>query len=364
MPNTVPEREDWRVEITDQQTRSGIVLFEYAVREVGKEVFLLNNHRSQFRETHQRIQRVGRDFLHVSGAEVAPLDVDNFVATDPRAYRWVDKAPNGDWRDDGGRTLAPYIFATAPWAGGRDEELDPQWEREQYTKPIQGQVDAAIERYLDRAEANNYVGDKRGTTLDLQVGAGVDDGARWESGPTYQNNSFAVQVGLFGANFITQGFHRFTLVSIPKDATINSCVVTFTSSQTRSDDILTKLHFEAADDPAAVANAADFIARALTSGTDWDESIDWVTNSEFPSDDFKAELQEVVNRVGWVANNAAQFFHMDDGSATDDWQASWAYDADTGLALQLAVDYTTGKTEPFVINETDVIRVPDKVAGY
>ena len=42
-----PPRDNWRVEIVEQKAESGLVLFEYAVREVNKEPFLLNNHTTQ-----------------------------------------------------------------------------------------------------------------------------------------------------------------------------------------------------------------------------------------------------------------------------------------------------------------------------
>ena len=53
---TQPDRDKWRTEMVDQRTVDGIVKFEYVLREVGGEPFLLNNHDAQIRENHQRIK--------------------------------------------------------------------------------------------------------------------------------------------------------------------------------------------------------------------------------------------------------------------------------------------------------------------
>lgn len=96
-----PARDRWRVEMVEQRTEGGLVLFEYAIREPGKNPFLLNNHRAQLREQHQRIVTGPKGgFMHVSGIEVLPDEIVNEIYAHPPNQPWVRTADGTVVRGD------------------------------------------------------------------------------------------------------------------------------------------------------------------------------------------------------------------------------------------------------------------------
>ena len=330
-----PTRAAWEVEMVSQRTESGIVLFEYLVRGRGGDPFLLNNHKAQLRENHQRIKLDPDDkMLHVSG--VAVDDPEDFLANDSRAYRWVDKDNSGNWRDDQGRVLAPYIFPTAPWAGSRDEELDPQWQREQFTVPLQGQIDNLIERYLARAEAHGWVGDRRGTTLNLKVGAGADDAFERTSG--FNGTATVLLCNSNTTNTEADTGARFTNVTVPNAATINSATLSVWAVHVDLDDANVTLHCEDVDDAANFVDTADVTGRARTSaGATW--TADSLGAGKSVSPDFKSAPQAVVNRAGWVSGKAMVAF-LDGKTDIEKFFRLESYEGDSSEAVELDIDYT------------------------
>ncbi len=333
-----PPRDTWEVEIVSQRTESGIVLFEYVVRERGGEPFLLNNHRAQIRTDHQRVKRDGDGkLLHVSGVAVAADD--DFMETDSRAYRWVDKDLAGNWRDDRSRTLAPYIFPTALWAGGQDEELDPQWQREQFVLALQPQVDDAIQRFLDRAEAKGWTGDRRGTALNIKIGAGANDAMELDDGTGFDGTANFVDCN---AN-ATAGSRwnaglRFPGVTIPNAATINTATLKVWFQSTLRDDIDAEMLCEDVDNAANFTDTADVTSRARTGvGATWVE--DSMLTAGTTSPDFASAPQTVVNRGSWASGNAMVAFLDGLASATELTRIE-SYEGNTAEAAEIDIDYT------------------------
>lgn len=357
-----PPRDTWQVEMISQRTESGLVLFEYAVREAGGDLFLWNNHRAQFRTGHQRLERDGDGkSLHVSGVAVADADKVSFLESDAAAYRWVDKDGAGNWRDDRGRVLAPYIFAAAVWAGGQDEELDPQWQREQFTVPPQGQIDDAIQRFLDRAEAKGWVGDRRGTTLNVKVGAGADDAWEKDDGTGFDGIGDDLSCSASSnASLRRNTGLRFDNVTVPNGATINDpttlsiwCLNTFT------DDIDADILCEDVDDAANFVDTADVTSRARTGvgGT-------WVADSlgigKATSPTFHSAMQTVVNRGGWASGQAMVVF-LDGLDSVSETTTLDSYEGNTMEAAEIDIDYTEAATSDQEFAGTLTGMVPDQV---
>ncbi|MCH7554177.1 MAG: hypothetical protein IIC82_09310, partial [Chloroflexi bacterium] len=341
------------VEMIDQRTESGLILFEYALRAVGKDPFLFNNHQAQLREAHQRIKKApDGKWLHTSGVTVLPNDVENFLETNHQAYQWVDKDAAGNWRDHRGRTLAPYVFPAAPWTGGGDEELDPQWEREQFTLPLQGQIDAAIERYSNRAKENNWTGDMRGTTFSGQVGASADDS--W--GRTVIGSS--LRTGLvsfrpitdafisFGTSAFDAGqprgfFARITNVTIANGATINTATASVWGRNAETTAVESVIEAVDADDPAAPTDEASWNAQAYTTASvTWDFSTTFTDNVEFPTPSIVSVIDELITRAGWASGQAMIIYIFDDlDTDTDRRRSAYSYDGNSAQGLALDVDH-------------------------
>ena len=344
-----PPRDHWSVEVVEQRTESGVVLVEYALKDTRNgSPFLLNNHKVQARETHQRILLdPAGNFLHVSGVAVPPTGLDDFLATDSRAYRWVDKDRRGRWRDDRGRVLAPYLFAAAPWAGGALEELDPQWQRETYLLPLQPQVDDAVGRYLAVAESRLWTGDRRGTTLNLQVGASAGDA--FQVGTTVAINGVSINVDdvdeWFGAHW--------TNATIAAGSTIDTAFYSPYINGSASDEPFHILKGEDSDSAAAYATTSDNInARPRTTASDsWDDT-DLGTSGGFEQwgctttggagVDLKAIIQEIVDRAGWASGNNLALIHTQISlQATRDLQID-TYDSSSAKGAKLDITYTSG----------------------
>lgn len=350
LERTQPPRDSWRVEMVDQKSVAGLVLFEYAVRAPDRNPFLLNNHRAQMRETHQRIVRgPNGGLMHVSGVEV----VDPVAFKEgPEFYRWASKDGNGNWRDDRGRTLTPFMFAAAPWAGGVDEELDPQWQRETFTIPLAQQVNEAIERHANRVERRGLVGDRRGTTINLQVGASADDAA--------QATTDAVNLldTTPGSDATTEHVGtRFQNVTIPNAATIDDAIYSLTPASGGLDEPIHQVRGQAADNAAVfttTSNSIDSRART-TASIQWNSAdLGWTSGfSEWGAATaagagatIESIIQEITDRVGWVSGNAMVLIweqHTLDG--TRDLFIE-AYDSSSVIAPKLDIDYTAAGPPP------------------
>jgi len=334
--------------MVEQKTEGGFVLFEYAIREPQKEPFLLNNHKAQIRTNHQRVVTgPNGGMMHVSGIEV--IDHEEFE-TSAEFYRWVDKDRSGNWRDDRGRTLAPFVFPSAPWAGSRDEELDPQWQRETYTRSEALQVAEHVERYQKTAERKAYVGDRRGTTLNLQVGASADD--------AYQLSDDSVQVTATSTINDSTAEHngfRWTAVTIPAGATIDNAIFSVAVASSSSDEPQHQVRGHLAANPAAFTTTTnDIDGRSRTTAAvqwnsadlgvaDFDVWQEWGCSTDGGAGaTVEAIVQELVDQGGWASGQALVFiFEQHTNSGTRDLGTA-SYDQDSALAAKLDIDYTAG----------------------
>lgn len=340
-----PPRDNWRVEIVEQRAESGLVLFEYAVREVNKDPFLLNNHKAQIRTNHQRVV-IGPSggMMHVSGVEV--LDVEEFEK-DARFHRWLDKDRNGNWRDDQGRTLAPFVFASAPWAGGSDEELDPQWQRETFILSEASQVQECIDRYQGRAEEKGYVGDKRGTTLNLQVGASGDDVFE-RNGTLVAVTSTVWRYGDDGTGACNSAA-RFLNVTIAQASTINTAVMTLRASSDLSGTTCNvNLSADDQDNAPQITTTAEFDAMVRTVQVAWNNLPAQTAPNDYTTPDITTVVQGIVNRAGWSSGNALNAIADNNASSSSARRQATSYDSSSSTAPKLDIDYTAGGGGPVI----------------
>ena len=346
-------RSDWTYEIIDQRTESGLVLFEYVVREPGLDPFLLNNHKAQIRTNHQRVLKgPSGGMMHVSGVEVLADDLEAFMLGS-EWYRWVDKDRQGRWVDNRNRRLAPFLFPAAPWAGGLNEELDPQWQREAFTVTEATQIDDCIKRYLDRAAIKGWTGDRRGTTLNLQVGASADDARE-------SFTLMSIVATTFNADTQDSHFHgfRWRNVTIANAATINSAILTVFISDAALDEPRHNLWADDVDDAAIFTTTdSDISGRTKTTAVDnWDDTALGTTTGftqwgaieigEAGGHDLSPLVQEIVDRALWASNNSIAMFDTPSAAGTVRDLGINFYDNDTTQAAKLDTDYTAGGADP------------------
>ncbi len=310
--------------------------------------FLINSFKAMIRTGHQRIiTRPSGALVHVSGAEVLPEDVEDFLANDPTAYNWVTMT-DSQWEDERGRKLAPWKFPTY-W--GIQEGLDPQWSREKYLLASTAQVAAIQARYYQGAENRRLAGDHRGTTIDLQVGAAQDDIRHATAGGSHQMNQGGVQlVGQHSSLKEVDFWARFLNVTIPRVATIDVSYLTITATGTRANQQIDTLIFaEDSAAPPVIANDTDWHNRTLTTANvdygDGATNISWTVDVETNLPGMVTVTQELVDRADWANGNKQAYFWDDAGSPTvDNYQGGYAYDTDTAKAAKLHVEYTGGET--------------------
>jgi hypothetical protein len=322
---------------------SGLWVYEYQVhssassKAKGDLPFLFNSHKSMIRTNHQRnIKLPSGALLHESGAEVMPLDVLDFLENDPAAHHWISKSPT-EWENDKGVKVPPFLFANY-W--GVVEALDPQWQHETYTITHASQLADILDRYDVSVMARKLSGDHRGTTLDLQVGAALDDSRSIDA--TYTNTSIYATYGGVELNGFHEGQVRFTNVTVPQGSTIDTCDAIFNPNGSRSGTTcIIELALEDADNPGQVTSESDFNARVLTTARVADSGVAaWTDAVEYTSPELKTTLQEVVDRGGFASGNAINLFSKDNGSTNGAFRHGHSYDSDTAKAVKFHIEYT------------------------
>ena len=329
-------RTEWALKLLQlpAQYPDGLFHFAYSVwptaksRDRGDLPFLMNSHKAMVREAHQRIRRnAAGEMMHMSGIAVPELDVEEFLLTDRRAYRWVSP-----WQDDRGRTLAPFIFPTY-W--GTPEALDPQWQHETVIIPQAQQVEALIDQYLTGAAVRRLSGDHRGTTLDLQVGASAYD--------AYQNQANG-QMNLTGVFYVFQSSTgtkywpgmRWITASLNQGDTIDVAYASIYVRATSNDDVNGTLYFEEVAGPLTFSSTAfDISNRARTAaGASWIADAIGAGFQNTPS--LVGTLQEVVTGLTPTALVLIGVPNADVLKTTN----INAYDTDTTQAAKLHIEYT------------------------
>ncbi len=172
-----------------------------------------------------------------------------------------------------------------------------------------------------------------------RVTANADDGRARTSGADWQPNATDGILGI-AAIFVYHNFVRFTNVTIPKGAVINSAVIRLEANTTTSGTgDRTNIHFEAADNPSAPTSGSDLVGRSLGSAVAWDDVGNWTAGNTYDTPDLTTILQAVIDRTGWASGNAIQAHLVDDGSSgTTRYFKS--HNNDSAAAAELRVTYT------------------------
>ncbi len=341
-------RSGWvRTYIVAPHRVNGMVEFSYSLHEdqAAKsrrdDPFYYGSHKAMIRPPeipHHRIKRtVDGKFIHVSKAEIAPEDMEDFLESDPAAYQWETKTPLL-WTAPQG-SLPPEMFPTY-W--GDPEALDPQWPRESFVLDEADEIGKLLAKHDEGLEIRKTFGDHIGTTLDLQVGASADDGRSGEGGanPDYHSNSDAPgSVGFGTFNTRTwSSWYRWTGVSGLSGVTIDVAHISLWGERVDDgSDIQTKIFADDAAAPVAPTSKADHDGKTrTTAGTDWDNpglSITVATNSP-TTVGFVQELADSYDP------SAIQVLHDDDGSGTgaDNFAFPHMYDGDTSEAAKIHIE--------------------------
>ena len=184
------------------------------------------------------------------------------------------------------------------------------------------------------------------TIVDEQVGASSDDA--WVYNPNGWNlTSTGQRFGRYSASYYSyQGPLRFTTVDIPQGATINVAYLTLKSSDIYSGTTCNaEIEGEAADNAATFSTRANYDGRVRTTASvPWSNVGAWANSTWYNTPSIISVIQEIVNRSGWVANNALVVFigDWDNTSSDGAYRGFYSYDGSTTDAPKLHVEYTAG----------------------
>ena len=142
------------------------------------------------------------------------------------------------------------------------------------------------------------------TTINRQVAADADCANERQDGTGFSatdstNRSDSNTVA--GSRWISG--HRFTNVTVPKDAQIITATIQIKPFSTALDDANIDIHAEDVDNSVDFAATADVWSRARTAA-----SVAWVADSlganYVTSPELKTVIQEIVDRGSWASGNA------------------------------------------------------------
>lgn len=297
----------------------------------GRRCDLMNSFKMQIRENHQRVVSLPGDGQFPEGytRHVSGLAIPNVVIADPMELRKFLEGK--DLPLDG---YAPFHF---PNYDGIDELLNGMWQHVAYDVPLLGQVKANIERYIDVAKREQWEGDKRGTTVNLQVGAGADDAHEVNTTGDMVVTADNVHFTLGGTE--NHCGYRFTSVAIPKADTIDAATMqiymTFAGDEVHQD-------FEADDvddAPTFTTSNSNISNRTGTTATvNWDDASLGSTFNTSP--EFKTIAQEIVNRGSWASGNDIAMLAIWDGVTEWNFGQQESYEADTAKAAKFDITHS------------------------
>lgn len=147
---------------------------------------------------------------------------------------------------------------------------------------------------------------------------------------------------------------RFTNIPVPQGGEIVSAKIQFKSDEATSGSANLTIKGEAADNPPTFGGSGNISSRTATQASVQWSPADWPTANVSGPDqltpDLKAILQEIVNRTGWKANNAAVL--MISGSGR---RAAKAQDALNGAPVLVLEYKASGGTTPPPANTAPVV---------
>ena len=180
------------------------------------------------------------------------------------------------------------------------------------------------------------------TTLNLQVGASADDAHETDGNTEFDATN--VQIKMNDAPDPEERFNggmRYTSVTVPSAATIDAATTTLEISGTSTDSPQVDIFGEDVDNAVDFSTTADVTDRTRTAA-----SVSWVDtnigNGPKTSPDFKAVIQEIVDRGGWGSGNAIVILIDGKDQVEVEQFKPLSYDFASSTAPKLDIDYTAG----------------------
>jgi hypothetical protein len=137
---------------------------------------------------------------------------------------------------------------------------------------------------------------------------------------------------------------RFTDVTIPKGAIIDSATLTltaFSSGQTGGNVFTNIVAHNVDNSPQLIqGNFAEYNGRALTGAVAWALNPIWVPESVNVSPDIKTVIQTIVDRPGWASGNALHIFVQESGASSNSERRAYGFVGNPAKSARLTVNFT------------------------
>lgn len=324
---------DVRLWFSPERQRDG--LGKYVID--GTRCDLASTFKMQIRTNHQRIvtepgtaQEPDGFMRHVSG-----LLVPQRVAVDEKLL--------GEFLTLAGKPLGGYTPFMFPTYAGVDEPLSGMWQHERYSLDLLDLADANIERYIAVAKREAWEGDKRGTTLNLQVSSSFDDAYEAVSDGGVLNTPTTLR---FGSGSVPRhNGMRFVGVSGMSGVTVDSAVLTFRPFASDSGDFIGDWFADDREAPTEfITTTSNISNRTRTTATQEGDGSDfgnWTNNSPvtFTGDatGIKGILQELADSYDPSEIVLMHIYASGDGERMLD-----SYNGSSADAPKLDITFTAG----------------------
>ena len=204
---------------------------------------------------------------------------------------------------------------------------------------------ANIEAYWERklkaaAEGHPYPQHHR-STVNLQVGAGLDDAHEDDDNTDFDATGDTVEArgNTLQGSRRNAGW-RFTSVAITQADTIDAATMVIFATSTGFDDANVDIFGNDVDNAANFSDEADVTDRTLTAA-----SVAWVADSlgfgTETSPEIKTVIQEIINRGSWASGNALVTMFRGK-SDVDKFLTMRSYEGFASQAAKLDIDFTGG----------------------
>lgn len=181
--------------------------------------------------------------------------------------------------------------------------------------------------------------------------AASGDNGGWRTG-YFNNDGEGV---IFGSNAgAYHGFFKFTNITIPYNAVIQSAFVRLTSywGGGSSTVVNVRISLNDIDDSVAPTNVTEADALSLTTAfSDWDNLSTWIQENTYDTPSIINVVQEVIDRGGWTSGNSIMVLIKDNGSTYNSNRQASAIDYSSGV--QKAELHITWTPQAYDINVTN-----------
>ena len=197
------------------------------------------------------------------------------------------------------------------------------------------------------------------TTLNYQVGASGDSGRCDNTG---YFTTYGIYVGNYSLN-TTDGWCRFTGVTIPVGSTITSAYISYYGGFGSVCPIASSIYFEKVANPSAPSSQSDYISRTKTTNhVSWNPSI-FNFGTWYNSPDLTAIINELMSSYSYASGAAMQVLHYDAGSSDGSFINATSYDDDSIHAPKLVIVYSSGSVNHYYVSTSDGVRIQDSAYG-